>query len=93
MSNKRPLPWAHLDEYRGKDFTGEWPTFPELLAIQVKRFGDRPCFTDFDGPNDSKRTINYSQMYLKKVTMLQLQERTLLNGPFLILQSFVQVVL
>ena len=65
MSNKRPLPWAHLEEYRGKDFQGEWPTFPELLAIQVKRFADRPCFTDFDGPNGSKRTLNYAQMYEK----------------------------
>ena len=65
MSNKRPLPWAHLEEYRGKDFAGEWPTFPELLAIQVKRFADRPCFTDFDGPDGSKRTLNYSQVYEK----------------------------
>ncbi len=65
MSNKRPLPWAHLDEYRGIEFKGEWPTFPELLAIQSKRFADRPCFTDFDGPNGSKRTLTYSQMYEK----------------------------
>ena len=65
MTQNRPLPWAYLDEYRGKDFKGEWPTFPELLAIQNKRFGERPCFTDFDGPDGSKRTLNYSQVYEK----------------------------
>ncbi|MCQ2588230.1 MAG: AMP-binding protein [Treponema sp.] len=55
-------PWKFLDEYRGKDFTGEWPTFPELLNIQVKRFGERPCFTDFEGENGTKRTFTYSQV-------------------------------
>lgn len=65
MSHKRPLPWANLEEFRGKMFKGEWPTFPELLEIQNLRFGERPCLTDFDGPDGSKRTLTYSQMYEK----------------------------
>ena len=65
MAKNRPLPWANLEEYRGTYFKGEWPTFPELLAIQNKRFGERPCLTDFDGPDGSKRTLNYGQMYEK----------------------------
>ena len=65
MSHKRPLPWASLEEFRGKMFKGEWPTFPELLEIQNLRFGERPCLTDFDGPDGSKRTLTYSQMYEK----------------------------
>ena len=65
MSKKRPLPWANLEEFRGKYFNGEWPTFPELLDIQNQRFANRPCLTDFDGPNGSKRTLTYSQMYEK----------------------------
>lgn len=65
MAQKRALPWANLEEFRGKQIKGEWPTFPELLEIQNLRFGDRPCFTDFDGPNGSKRTLTYSQMYEK----------------------------
>ncbi|MCR4580423.1 MAG: AMP-binding protein [Treponema sp.] len=65
MSKKRPLPWASLEEFRGILFNGEWPTFPELLEIQLKRFRDRPCFTDFDGPNGSKRTMTYNLVYEK----------------------------
>ncbi len=57
------IPWAFLDEYRGKEIQGEWPTFPELLAIQAKRFAGRPYFTDFDGPNGSKRSWTYEQVY------------------------------
>ena len=57
------LPWAYLEEFRGKDFKGEWPTFPELLKIQTKRYPDRPFFVDFDGPQNSKRSFTYSEVY------------------------------
>lgn len=43
MSNEQP--WAFLDAYRGKVFQGEWPSLPELFAITVDRYADRPCFT------------------------------------------------
>ena len=56
------LPWSYLEEFRGKDFKGEWPTFPELLKIQTKRFPDRPFFVDFDGPQNSKRSFTYSEV-------------------------------
>lgn len=56
------LPWSYLEEYRGKDFSGEWPTFPELLRIQVKRNGTRPFLTDFDGPHGSKNSYTYQQV-------------------------------
>ncbi|MCR5285316.1 MAG: AMP-binding protein [Treponema sp.] len=63
MSKKeKRIPWKFLDEYRGRDFSGEWPTFPELLEIQSKRFAERPYFTDFDGPDGSKRSWTYSQV-------------------------------
>jgi len=58
-------PWAFFDEFRGKDFNGEWPTFPELLGIQTKRFGDRPYFTDFEGDHGAKNTLTYAQVYDK----------------------------
>jgi len=56
-------PWKFLDEYRGKEVLGQWPTFPELLTLQSKRFADRPYFTDFDGPDGSKRSWTYKQVY------------------------------
>lgn len=62
-------PWKYLDEFRTTEFSGDWPTFPQLLNIQAKRFGDRPCFTDFDGPNGSKRTLTYSEVFEKVQTL------------------------
>lgn len=56
------LPWSFLDSYRGKVFDGEWPTFPQVLRISAERFPDSPCFTDFDGPNASKRSFTYAQV-------------------------------
>ena len=59
------IPWAYLDEFRGKDFKGEWPTFPGMVTLQCKRHGDSPFFTVFDGPDDSKNTLTYNQVYQK----------------------------
>jgi len=47
--NTATTPWAFLDEYRGTYFHGEWPTLPEMFRITVKRYGDRPCFTIYEG--------------------------------------------
>jgi len=41
-------PWSFLDEYRGKYFSGEWPTFPEMYRISASRYPDRPCMTIYD---------------------------------------------
>jgi len=46
--NESFKPWAFLDEYRGKDFKGVWPTLPELFRITVSRHGQRQCFTVFE---------------------------------------------
>lgn len=44
---KNQLPWSFLDDWRGKIFTGEWPTLPQMFSITAERYPDRPCFTDF----------------------------------------------
>ena len=62
MADINNIPWKYLDDFRGTEFKGEWPTFPELFRIQAKRNGERPCFTAFDGPNDSKRTLTYNEV-------------------------------
>ncbi len=69
MAEINNIPWKYLDDFRGSEFKGEWPTFPELLRIQAKRNGERPCFTAFDGPGDSKRTQTYNEV-LANVTAL-----------------------
>ena len=56
-------PWEFLNEFRGKAFTGQWPTLPEMFRITVLRYGERPCFTIYD-PN--RISLNYIEA-LKKV--------------------------
>ena len=77
METKKQKPWDFLDEYRGKYFTGEWPTFPELLTIQAERYSNRPCFTDFSGPDFSKKTLTYSEVFAK---VKKLAEWMIQNG-------------
>lgn len=40
--------WSFLDQYRGKDFQGKWPTVPELFSLTAKRFPDKTAFRAFD---------------------------------------------
>jgi long-chain acyl-CoA synthetase len=40
--------WSFLEEYRGKFYTGKWPTLPEMFRITAFRFGDRPCLTIYE---------------------------------------------
>ncbi len=51
-------PWAFLDAWRGKSFTGEWPTIPEMFRISAERFADRPCFTSFE---PDRITLSYAE--------------------------------
>ena len=48
MNEMSKRPWAFLDAWRGKKFTGEWPTLPEMFEITTERFPDRNCLTVFD---------------------------------------------
>lgn len=69
MKKEKTLPWAFLDEYRGKIFDTKWPTFPQVLTISAERYPDSPCFTDFEGANGSKNTLTYSQVLNKVKTL------------------------
>ncbi len=50
--------WSFLDEYRGKYFNGFWPTLPETFRISVARYGNRPCFTIYEG---GRISLSYRQ--------------------------------
>ena len=67
MKQTDPVVW--LDEYRGKDFKGTWPTLKEVFDINVKRYPDRNCFTDFDGPGGTRNTLTYAQAKEKVVKL------------------------
>ncbi len=49
MANKNTAakPWDFLDEFRGKVFTGEWPTVVQMFDISVTRYPDNRCFSAF----------------------------------------------
>ena len=51
-------PWAFLSDYRGKIFSGEWPTLPEMFRITVSRYGERPCFTIYE---PDRISLNYTE--------------------------------
>ncbi|MDR1400360.1 MAG: AMP-binding protein [Treponema sp.] len=59
-------PWVFLDEYRGKAFSGSWPTLPELFRIMVSRVGERPCFTIYE-PNRISLTYRESLAKIESV--------------------------
>jgi len=52
------IPWAFLEEYRGKFFNGLWPTLPEVFRISVSRYGESPCFTVFE---PDRVSLNYNE--------------------------------
>jgi len=51
-------PWKFLDDYRGKYFSGEWPTLPELFRISASRYPDRACFTVYE---PDRVTLTYAE--------------------------------
>ncbi|MDR0456458.1 MAG: AMP-binding protein [Treponema sp.] len=51
-------PWAFLNDYRGKAFSGEWPTLPEMFKITVSRYPQRPCFTIYE---PDRISLNYTE--------------------------------
>ena len=56
------IPWKFLDDYRGKYFSGEWPTLPELFRISAARYPDRACFTVYD---PDRVTLSYAAALAK----------------------------
>jgi len=69
MSSER-IPWAFLDEYRGKVFNGQWPTLPEMYRIIVSKFGERACFTVFE-PGEHSETERISLNYNECLKIIQ----------------------
>jgi long-chain acyl-CoA synthetase len=59
-------PSAFLEAYRGRFFTGEWPTLAELFAISADRFPARACFTVYD-PDRVSLTWSEAQALVARV--------------------------
>jgi len=54
----RPNPWTFLEDFRGKEFTEELPTLPQLFSITAKRFPENYCFTVFE---PDRQTLIYKE--------------------------------
>lgn len=64
MPNVERTPWDFLDEFRGKIFSGAWPTLPELFEITTQRYPDRPAFTVYE---PDRVSLTYSEALEKIV--------------------------
>lgn len=55
-------PWDFLSDYRGKVFTGVWPTVPEMFRITVSRYRERSCFTIYE---PGRISLNYQESLVR----------------------------
>ena len=51
--------WDELDQYRGIQFEGQWPTIIDLLCITEQKFGKRNGFTVF---KPERKTLTFSEI-------------------------------
>lgn len=66
MKQTDSKPWDFLEARRGIDFTGEWPTLPEMFRISAERYPDRPCFTVFE-PNRISLTYREALAHIENL--------------------------
>ena len=68
---RQEVSWKFLDAYRGEIFNSEWPTLPQMFHISQMRYGERPCFVDFEGKDGAKQTYTYNEAWQKIETLAQ----------------------
>ncbi|MFP4331375.1 MAG: AMP-dependent synthetase/ligase [Spirochaetaceae bacterium] len=78
MPQTKPAPWEFLDEFRGKLFSGDWPTLPELFEITAHRYPERAAFTVYE---PDRVSLTYSEA-LKRIVEVAgyLHQRGVLHG-------------
>ncbi len=59
MSEKVFDPLLYIEPYRGKTFSGEWPTLPEMIQITEEKFSGKTAFRAFI-PNE--RSYTYGEL-------------------------------
>ena len=60
-------PWDFLDQYRGKDFEGEWPGVVEMFRISCKRYPDN-LFLHAFSPKEEKFTYREAEKKIEEVS-------------------------
>lgn len=51
--------WEELDQERGTQFAGQWPTIIEMFSLTLHKFPHRPCFTSF---KPERITLTYEEV-------------------------------
>ncbi len=73
MKFKETQPWKFLDEFRGKEFEGEWPDIKTMFHISCLRYPDNLCFHAFS-PKEEKFTYREAEKKIKEVSYYLLSE-------------------
>ena len=60
-------PWNQCDTYRGKEFSGEWPTIKELFHINTMRYPDNTCWKEYS-PKEISLTYKEAEEKVKEVS-------------------------
>ena len=60
-------PWNQFDAYRGKVFSGEWPTIKELFHINTMRYPDNTCWKEYS-PKEISLTYKEAEEKVKEVS-------------------------
>ena len=60
-------PWNQFDTYRGKEFSGEWPTIKELFHINTMRYPDNTCWKEYS-PKEIALTYKEAEEKVKEVS-------------------------
>ena len=60
-------PWNQFDTYRGKEFSGEWPTIKELFHINTMRYPDNTCWKEYS-PKEISLTYKEAEEKVKEVS-------------------------
>ena len=66
MSTKQFDPLLYIEPYRGKGFSGEWPTLPEMVDITVDKFKSKTAFRAFI-PEERSYTYGELQAHCRRV--------------------------
>ena len=73
MKFKETQPWKFLDEFRGKEFEGQWPDIKTMFHISCLRYPDNLCFRAFS-PKEETFTYKEAEKKIKEVSYYLLSE-------------------
>jgi long-chain acyl-CoA synthetase len=70
--------WDDLDQFRGTQFSGQWPTVLEMFMLSLKQFPQNKCFTVF---TPERITLSFEEVF-QRFSMIgsYLQEQGIQKG-------------